>query len=120
MSTRCLFCGRRPVEWHHLTGRLAPDGCYLDPALVLALCKRHHDREHELLRRAALEFPSIGSDLTGHRLARLLSFLRRCGDHGKGLIFEPATPYGSAVEALALLVHGGAAGGCALCRSEAS
>ncbi|MDA8038474.1 MAG: hypothetical protein M0Z69_04810 [Actinomycetota bacterium] len=87
MTPRCLYCGRRPVEQHHVTGRLCPSGRYLDPRLSVPLCKRHHAREHEVLRRRGLAFPD-GADLTGHRLARLLDFLGRLGDHRRPLVLD--------------------------------
>ena len=103
MPCRCVFCGL-PAVWHHITGRLRPDGPYLDRSLVVALCKRHHDREHELLRRARLEFPPPGADLVGHRIARLLDFMGRCGDEGRHFVVEPETPWGNAVAALHALL----------------
>lgn len=105
MTAGCLFCGRRPVEWHHLTGRLAPDGPYLDRALVVPLDTRHHDREHELLRRAGLEFPPEGADLVGHRVARLLDFMGRCAECRVRLVLEPDTPSGNAVAAVHALLY---------------
>lgn len=86
---RCLFCGRGPVEWHHVTGRRVRDGAYLDPLLVVPLCKRHHDREEELLRRGGLEFLPPGADPVGHRLARLLDLIGRCADNGCQLVLSP-------------------------------
>lgn len=100
----CHFCGCRPVEWHHCTGRIAPKCGYLDRALVVPLCKRHHDREHELLRRCGLEFLPPGGDPLGHRLARLLDFIGRCADHHRPFVFQPSTPYGDAVAGLHALL----------------
>ena len=54
MNDFCLFCALPAVAWHHLTGRAARRTPYLDSSLVVPLCQRHHDREHELLRRARL------------------------------------------------------------------
>jgi hypothetical protein len=79
---------------------------YLDRSLVISLCQRHHDREHELLRRARLEFLPPGADPLGHRLARVLDLMGRCADHGQRFILEPSTPYGDAVAGLhALLIE---------------
>ncbi|MGH9291925.1 MAG: hypothetical protein ACRD0B_00195 [Acidimicrobiales bacterium] len=89
---RCAYCGRRPVEMHHVTGRLAPGGLYLDPGLVIPLCRRHHSREHEVLLRQGLAF--VGSaDPLGHRLARLLDLLGRLADHGRPLMLEGPALY---------------------------
>lgn len=103
-SERCLLCGRGPIEWHHVTGRLAPKGRYLDRALVVPVCKRHHDREHELLRRRRLELPAAGTDLLGHRVARLLDFIGRCAESGQRFVVETVTPWGDAVSGLYALL----------------
>ena len=95
MAPRCLFCGRRPVEHHHVSGRPAAREPYLDPALTIALCRRHHAREHELLRRLGLDALAPGADALEHRLVRLLDLLGRCADHGRPFVLEPRTPYGS-------------------------
>jgi len=55
---------------------------------VIPLCKRHHDREHELLLRTRLEFLTPDSDSIGHRLARVLDFLGRSADHGRPVVLE--------------------------------
>jgi hypothetical protein len=70
---------------------------YLDRPIVVPLCQRHHDREHELLRRARLEFLPPDADPLGHRLARVLDLIGRCADHGRPFVLEPATAYGNAV-----------------------
>jgi hypothetical protein len=95
----CIFCGHWPVDWHHLTGRRSTDGEYLDPRLVVPLCRRHHAREHTLLRDKHLEFPPDGADLLGHRLRRVVVFAERCGDFGRPFQLEPAS-----AQALARLV----------------
>jgi hypothetical protein len=100
----CVLCGRSPVEWHHVTGRLAPEAAYFDRSLVVPLCKRHHDREHELLRRRRLEFVPLGADLLGHRLARLLEFIGRCAESGRHFVVEPVTPWGDAVSGVYALL----------------
>ena len=106
MTARCLFCELPAVAWHHCTGRAAPRMPYLDRSLVVPLCQRHHDREHELLRRARLEFLPPGADPLGHRLARVLDLMGRCADHGQRFVLEPSTPYGDAVAGLhALLIE---------------
>lgn len=101
----CLYCGTWPVEEHHPTGRLAPDCRYLDPGLVVPLCKRHHDREREVQRRRGLDFPA-GADVLGHRLARLLDFLGRLADHGRPLVLV-----GAPLSALHALLVEAACGG---------
>ena len=87
-ALRCHYCGRTGVELHHLTGRAAPGTPYLDPLLVVPLCKRHHDREHELLRRSRLEFLAPEDDQLGHRIARVLDFLGRSADHRRPVVLE--------------------------------
>jgi hypothetical protein len=93
----CLFCEQLAVAWHHLTGRATPSSLYLDRSLVVPLCRRHHDREHELLRRSNLEFLPAGADALGHRVARILELIGRCADNGRALTLEPRTPYGDAI-----------------------
>ncbi|MGA3353846.1 MAG: hypothetical protein ABSD85_11760 [Acidimicrobiales bacterium] len=104
MTAFCLFCGLPAVAWHHCTGRAAPRSAYLDRSLVVPLCQRHHDREHELLRRARLEFLPPGADPLGHRLARVLDLMGRCADHGRQFVLAPSTPYGNAVIGLHVLL----------------
>jgi hypothetical protein len=104
MTARCLFCRLLAVAWHHVTGRAAPGAPYLDRWLVVPLCQRHHDREHELLRRAGLEFLPPGADPLGHRLARVLDLMGRTADHGWPFILEASTTYGNAVAGLHALL----------------
>lgn len=105
MGARCILCQRPAIAWHHLTGRAVPRGAYLDKSLVVPLCQRHHDREHELLRREGADFPGPGTDLVGHRLARVLSFMGRCGEADRSFALGAATPYGNAVAGLHALLH---------------
>jgi hypothetical protein len=77
----CPFCGRPAVHLHHITGRCRADGPYLDPGLVIGLCKRCHNAEHAALRRAGLEWPS-GDELQ-HRLLRLAHLLVRIHQLGR-------------------------------------
>jgi hypothetical protein len=88
VTARCLYCGRSPVQWHHVTGRPTPGAPYLDPALVVPLCKRHHDREHELLRRQGLEFLAPGAELLGHRRARLVDLVGRCAEDHRPFVLD--------------------------------
>ena len=104
-DARCILCGQSADAWHHLTGRATPRGAYLDKSLVVPLCQRHHDREHELLRREGADFPGPGADLVGHRLARVLSFMGRCAEAGRPFVLEVTTPYGNAVAGLHALLH---------------
>ncbi len=87
-ALRCHYCGRNGVELHHVTGRAAPGAPYLDRLLVVPLCKRHHDRDHELLRRRGFEFLTPGDDQLGHRVARILDFLGRSADFGRPVVLE--------------------------------
>jgi len=99
MTARCHYCGRPAVAQHHLTGRPTPKARYFDPLLTIPLCQRHHDREHELLRRSGLEFLPPGADALGHRLARVLDFLGRSAEHGRPVVLE-----GQALEGLHALL----------------
>lgn len=83
----CLFCGKGPVDWHHVTGRGAPDVPYLDPGLVVPLCRRHHAREHAVLRAAGAEWPP-GPGHLQHRLRRLVIHVGRCADTGRPFVIE--------------------------------
>lgn len=87
MHAGCVFCGRRPVAWHHPTGRTAPNGPYLDPDLTVPLCLRHHNREHELLRRAGWAFPPEGAEPAWWRLGRVFDLACRAADAGRLAVF---------------------------------
>lgn len=104
MTARCLFCGGFAAAWHHVTGRAVSGAPYFDRSLVVPLCRRHHAREHELLRRNDLDFLPVGADPLGHRLARVLDLIGRCADHKRTFVLEPCTPYGSAVAGLHALL----------------
>lgn len=56
---------------HHLTGRVAPGGPYLDPALVVVVSPSRHADLHVCLRSLGLEFPAPGADLERHRRLRI-------------------------------------------------
>jgi len=75
MTGTCSLCGRRgAVQRHHLTGRIAPDGEYLDPDLVIPLCVPCHigcTGAHTLLRAVGREFPAEPADVLDHRLFRV-------------------------------------------------
>ncbi len=86
---RSIFCGRRPVDFHHVTGRSAPDGEYLDPALVVALCRKHHSREHVVLTDLDLEWPPEGGALLAHRLRRARAFVDRSATFRRPLVLDP-------------------------------
>ena len=89
MSPTCVLCGVDGTFWHHLTGRLCPDGPYLDPELIIAICQHCHDREHVILRSCGLEWPG-GTDpvaLLLHRLLRVVVYVGRCKDLGRPATF---------------------------------
>jgi hypothetical protein len=90
-SARCIFCGRRPIDWHHLTGRAVAEGEYLDPELVVPFCRRHHSREHVLLADKGLEWLPDGDDSLVHRLRRVRLFFERCADFGRVPVLDPAS-----------------------------
>jgi len=81
----CLLCGRSPTQWHHVTGRSAPDAPYLDAALTIPLCLGCHSREHTVLRALGLEWPKGNEerDRLRHRLLRVGVHVRRCADMGR-------------------------------------
>ena len=102
----CVFCGRRPVDLHHLTGRPSPDAEYFDVALVVALCRKHHSREHVLLADKDLEWLPAGVEPIVHRLRRVLLFAERCSDFRRPLTLEFSSAAGLVlvlVEAIAAL-----------------
>lgn len=80
----CAMCDKTAVDAHHLTGR-DPDGCYLDPDLVVPLCHDDHELAHDDLRHADLDrpdpdqwSPSFG---VAFRLCRVALFLARTPQH---------------------------------------
>jgi hypothetical protein len=89
MSPTCVLCGALTTFWHHLTGRLFPDGPYLDPKLVIAICQHCHDREHVILRSCGLEWPAATypAALLEHRLLRVVVYVGRCKDLGRPVTF---------------------------------
>jgi len=88
----CVLCGRSPVQWHHVTGRSAPDAPYLDGALTIPLCLGCHSREHTGLRALSLEWPDSSEDLLRHRLLRVAVHVRRCADMGRPFMLSvPST-----------------------------
>ena len=89
MATPCILCGERAEHAHHATGRPAPDGAYMDPALVVDLCRRCHVAEHSGLRRLGLDFPANGDELLAHRLVRLVAIANRCADLGHPFVVQP-------------------------------
>ena len=65
MNEPCIFCGAPAVHWHHPTGRLSPEGLYLDPAFVVPVCRSCHACEHAAWRDVGI------NGLTDPTLARL-------------------------------------------------
>jgi len=76
------------VDWHHLTGRPVAEAPYLDLYLVVPLCRRHHAREHVLLRDKGFEFMPVGADLLEHRLLRVVLFAERCADFQRPFVLQ--------------------------------
>lgn len=89
MTPTCVLCGALETFWHHLTGRLFPDGPYLDSKLVIAICQHCHDREHVILRSCRLEWPAATNPRTllHHRLLRVVVYVGRCKDLGRPASF---------------------------------
>ena len=94
MAPACQFCGREPADLHHVTGRPAPGAPYLDPALVLPLCRRHHAQAHELLRRSRLDFLPPGPEQLPGRVLRVAELLARVGDAERELALSPRSTIG--------------------------
>ena len=90
-APRCLFCGSRPIERHHVTGRPGPDGPYLDELFVIPLCPACHAREHVVLRSLGIEFLPGGADPLIHRGLRLTVHLGRLADEGRSLVLDPTS-----------------------------
>jgi hypothetical protein len=87
----CAICGTRPTDAHHITGRRAPDGPYLDPDLVIPLCGRHHQTMHVALRAAGLDWPDRDDvvSLIAYRARRLGVHARVIADARRPLTLEP-------------------------------
>jgi hypothetical protein len=83
----CLFCGHRPVHLHHVTGRPGPGLPYLDSDLVVPLCRPCHHREHVVLRRLRLEWPT--TDVLRHRRLRVGEHLGRLADADRWFAADP-------------------------------
>lgn len=111
MSRACVLCGSvGVVQRHHLTGRIAPCGDYLDPALVLPLCISCHTGQggiHQSLRHVGLECAPIETSMPAYRLQRVAVSLRILSDCGRGLVLSPSStvalylPLMDAISALA-------------------
>jgi hypothetical protein len=90
MSARCLWCGARAVEFHHLTGRDWAEKEYLDPALTVPLCIGHHAAEHVVLRRLELDQPTEATPMLAHRLRRFGVAMGRAHDLDRCFVLRPA------------------------------
>jgi hypothetical protein len=75
----CLLCGASPVDLHHITGRLCADGPYLDPELVVPLCRRHHHGIHQIWRILGLDVIEDPEEARRRRIAHLAARVRRVG-----------------------------------------
>ncbi|MGH9291599.1 MAG: hypothetical protein ACRD0B_00420 [Acidimicrobiales bacterium] len=76
----CVLCRRSARHRHHLSGRLQPDGPYLDGAATIPLCLRCHVTEHESWRELGLA--ELG-DPVAARLLRLRWFCGRVIDEAR-------------------------------------
>ena len=98
--TACNLCGAvGPVHRHHLTGRLAPGGPYLDVDLVLAVCPRCHGAAgglHQTLRTLGVEFTPPGVGALAHRLRRVALHAVLLADARRPLVLEPKSARGLA------------------------
>jgi hypothetical protein len=73
----CLFCGAPSVHGHHPTGRLSPDGPYLDPGFVVPICRGCHGSEHAAWRDIGID---VVTDPVAARLLRLAWLIGRLVD----------------------------------------
>lgn len=95
----CPFSGELADEFHHPTGRDA-DRRYLDPALVIALSRRQHNREHQSWNDAYKE--TVRADADVLRLRRVGNLFVRLGQHWAGGVVELRAEF---VESIGLLLH---------------
>jgi hypothetical protein len=77
----CMFCGRRAIHAHHLTGR-GPDHAQIHDTLTVYLCRDHHLLVHNELRAQRIDTPPPGPAWTtitkiAHVLRRLAVFIAR-------------------------------------------
>jgi hypothetical protein len=75
---------------HHVTGRSAPEGQYLDRVLTLPLAPRAHVGLHVALRAVGLDFPKAGVDLLIYRQQRTAVQFRLLAAAGDSATFGPA------------------------------
>ena len=98
--TPCSLCGAvGPVHAHHITGRAAPRGPYLDAAITLAVCPQCHNAAgglHPVLRTVGVEFPAPGVDVLAHRLRRTAIHAELVAEIGRPLVLAPKSARGLA------------------------
>jgi hypothetical protein len=70
--------GERLMHRHHLSGRPGPGLPYFDAQLVVVLDPVAHVAEHVAIRRAGLQWPAPGDELS-HRLLRVADHATRRG-----------------------------------------
>ena len=118
--TPCSLCGAvGPVHAHHITGRAAPRGPYLDAAITLAVCPQCHNAAgglHPVLRTVGVEFPAPGVDVLAHRLRRTAIHAELVAEVGRPLVLAPKSARGLA----ALLREAAVAVDAALIREGAA
>jgi len=85
--TTCALCDEDAAHGHHLTGRPAPGRSYLDPALVLGVCRHHHVNLHVWLRAVGLAWPS--GNTVAYRLRRVAVHLRAVAGQGRPFTLGP-------------------------------
>ena len=90
----CAWCGARVVEHHHPSGRVEPNGPYLDGELVIALCKAHHALAHVMLRRLGLDWLPVATPPLPYRVRRLAVHVGHAASLGRPVVFEPAVAWG--------------------------
>jgi hypothetical protein len=83
-TRQCLYCDEVGAQWHHVTGRLL-FAEYLDPELVVWLCRGCHDLEHRAWREWGLD---AIADAAQARLLRLRFFFVRLDILDEPVVFD--------------------------------
>lgn len=83
MSAICALCGLAgPVDRHHVTRRPRPGAAYFDPSFTVQLCRSCHAGAHQVLRVAAIDWPSSTADPLPYRLRTVAAQVELFGAHG--------------------------------------
>ena len=101
MSTPvCGMCASSSAQLHHVTGRSARGGVYLDQRFTLPVCCQCHSCIHQALRALGIEFPrerANGRELLAHRLWRFGLYLYLVADTERSLLIPASSLRGLSV-----------------------